>query len=97
MKISSDTQLGKTLKGANGKLFAICNQIEVIDDDENITYSADAIEINNIDEVDEAIVFNDENRKYLRDTDWYVTRFAETGVAIPKDVLAKREEARELL
>ena len=33
-------------------------------------------------------------RKYLADTDWYVTRKAETGKAIPDDILTKREEAR---
>ena len=31
---------------------------------------------------------------YLNSTDWYVTRFVETQVAIPKDVLEKRAEAR---
>lgn len=34
-------------------------------------------------------------RKYLADTDWYVTRKAETGKAIPDDILTKRQEARE--
>ena len=33
-------------------------------------------------------------RKYLAETDWYVTRKAETGKAIPDDILTKREEAR---
>lgn len=33
-------------------------------------------------------------RKYLADTDWYVTRKAETGKAIPDDIVTKREEAR---
>lgn len=32
---------------------------------------------------------------YLRDTDWYVTRLAETGTPIPEDVLAARAEARD--
>lgn len=32
--------------------------------------------------------------KYLADTDWYVTRFAETGVAVPQDVLDARAAAR---
>lgn len=31
---------------------------------------------------------------YLDSTDWYVTRFAETGKVIPEDVLIKRDEAR---
>jgi len=33
-------------------------------------------------------------RKYLAETDWYVTRKSETGKAIPDDVVTKREEAR---
>lgn len=31
---------------------------------------------------------------YLAETDWYVTRKAETGTAIPDDVLTKRAQAR---
>ena len=38
---------------------------------------------------------NYDARKYLADTDWYVTRKAETGKAIPTDILTKREEARD--
>ena len=37
---------------------------------------------------------NEANKAYLAQTDWYVTRKAETGKAIPDDVLAKREAAR---
>lgn len=37
---------------------------------------------------------NVEVRAYLDSTDWYVTRFAETGVAIPADIALKRSEAR---
>ena len=37
---------------------------------------------------------NYEARKYLADTDWYVTRFAETGKEIPDDIATKRQEAR---
>ena len=36
-------------------------------------------------------------RRHLQDTDWYVTRFAETGKAVPDEVLKTREEARTLL
>lgn len=32
---------------------------------------------------------------YLADTDWYVVRYADTGEAIPEDVKAKRQAARE--
>ena len=34
-------------------------------------------------------------RKYLAETDWYVTRKTETGKAIPDDIATKRQEARE--
>ena len=37
---------------------------------------------------------NKESRQYLADTDWYSIRLTETGVAIPEDVLTKRQEAR---
>ncbi len=33
-------------------------------------------------------------KQYLKDTDWYVTRYAETDIAIPSDVLTKRTQAR---
>ena len=34
-------------------------------------------------------------KAYLASTDWYVTRFAETGKPIPEDVTIKRAEARK--
>ena len=36
-------------------------------------------------------------RDYLNSTDWYVTRLAETGKAIPEEVLTGRAEARLVL
>lgn len=38
---------------------------------------------------------NAEARTYLASTDWYVVRFAETGVAIPDDIMTARKAARE--
>tara|TARA_Y100000310_G_C20595522_1_gene770303 strand:- start:90 stop:386 length:297 start_codon:yes stop_codon:yes gene_type:complete len=35
-----------------------------------------------------------EAKRYLAETDWYASRKAETGKAIPDDVLAKRVQAR---
>lgn len=37
---------------------------------------------------------NAEALKYLESTDWYVTRFMDTGVEIPELVKSAREEAR---
>lgn len=34
-------------------------------------------------------------RKYLAETDWYVTRQNETGKPMPEDVRAAREAARQ--
>jgi len=36
-------------------------------------------------------------REYLNSTDWYAARLAETGQAIPADVLEQRQAARQLL
>lgn len=33
--------------------------------------------------------------KYLSETDWYVSRYSETGKAIPEDVTTQRASARE--
>lgn len=38
---------------------------------------------------------NAEAKAYLAATDWYVVRFAETGVAIPQDIVDARQVARE--
>lgn len=38
---------------------------------------------------------NAEARDYLLSTDWYVVRFAETGVSIPPEVAFQRQAARE--
>lgn len=33
-------------------------------------------------------------KKYLLETDWYITRQAEIGTPVPEDVLSKRTQAR---
>lgn len=47
-------------------------------------------------QIDEAetIIAKKRARQYLAETDWYVTRKAETGAAIPSDILTKRAQAR---
>jgi len=37
---------------------------------------------------------NDEAQAYLSKTDWYITRHAETAVAVPADVTSARAAAR---
>ena len=34
-------------------------------------------------------------KKYLADTDWYISRKTETGTPIPEEILTKRASARE--
>lgn len=61
-------------------------------------------------EVEETIEINEEEiakqelqakineaKEYLASTDWYVTRFTETGKEIPEEVKIKREEARAII
>jgi len=40
---------------------------------------------------------NSESLEYLKSTDWYITRHAETAVAVPADVTTARAEAREAI
>ena len=40
---------------------------------------------------------NQQHLNYLQQTDWYVVRKADTGVAIPTDVANKRQAAREAI
>jgi len=42
-------------------------------------------------------VLNAESQAYLTETDWYLTRKFETGVAVPQEILIKRQEAREAI
>ena len=42
----------------------------------------------------EAIQLKLNAKQYLRDTDWYVSRKAEAGTAIPAEILALRQQAR---
>lgn len=38
---------------------------------------------------------NEKSRAYLRDTDWYVIRFLETGIAVPTEITEARDAARD--
>ena len=40
---------------------------------------------------------NQQSLSYLAETDWYVTRFAETGTPIPEDVKQLRQQARDAI
>jgi hypothetical protein len=53
------------------------------------------IEIEDISAQVEQQNINAESLKYLADTDWYVTRFIETGVEIPSEITLARQAARQ--
>lgn len=38
-----------------------------------------------------------EYKEYLTSTDWYYARYAETGEAVPEDIVIARTEAREYI
>lgn len=40
---------------------------------------------------------NEKARRYLAETDWYLVRFVEAGIAIPDGIRAAREAARALV
>lgn len=48
-------------------------------------------------EAEERAIRKVEAQTYLVETDWYVSRLAETGVEIPDEVRALRASAREVL
>lgn len=52
-------------------------------------------ETNDMLTTDEEEKINRAARAYLRETDWYVVRQAETGAPIPMDVAMKRRAARD--
>ena len=51
-------------------------------------------EITRLESLEPQRLINIESLAYLASTDWYVTRKFETGVAIPQEVLIKRQESR---
>ena len=42
-------------------------------------------------------VINNDSLAYLKSTDWYAIRYAETGVAVPSDVTTARAAARSAI
>ena len=45
-------------------------------------------------ETEERAATNDAAQAYLRETDWYVIRLAETGAEIPEEIRTERNTAR---
>jgi len=53
-----------------------------------------AAEITRLERAEPQRLLNIESLAYLASTDWYVTRFTESGVAVPADVTTARTDAR---
>ena len=51
-------------------------------------------EITRLESLEPQRLVNSESLEYLKATDWYVTRFTESGVAVPADVTQARTDAR---
>ena len=51
-------------------------------------------EITRLESLEPQRLLNIDSLAYLASTDWYVTRFTESGVAVPADVTQARTDAR---
>ena len=54
-------------------------------------------EVTRLESLEPQRLLNIESLQYLASTDWYVTRHAETSVAVPADVTTARAAAREAI
>ena len=89
----------KTIRKANGELRQVNEKFldEVLEAGDVVI---DTPEVTTLVITDEDIAIMERNKlrtsakKYLSETDWYVTRNAETGKAVPDEILAKRAQAR---
>jgi len=63
---------------------------------ENEVYNEETDTVEAVEVYELTMVYEEpaDDMQYLADTDWYVTRQAETGKAIPVEVKAKRSEIR---
>ncbi len=99
IKLDEDNYISETLFMANGEypegFFEVEEVPEAIDDYKHI----DGVFVHEP-RAPVASDQNDINREalsYLAETDWYLIRKFETGVAVPQEVLIKRQEAREAI
>ena len=89
----------KTIRKANGELRQVNEKFldEVLEAGDVII---DTPEVTTLVITDEDVAIMERNKlrksakQYLAKTDWYVTRNAETGKAVPSEILTKRAQAR---
>ena len=90
----------KHYKNTKGQVFGFDNdQLHLVTDDMVEMTDAEFNEFCNPTPTPEQLAeqAKAEALRYLADTDWYVVRLTETGVAIPEEVSIKRAEARAIL
>jgi len=84
------------IKEVNGITHYINPKFEKVFDGEEVRESTDPIITPTEEEIQqyESYQKTQTAKKYLSETDWYITRNTETGAAIPEEVLTKRAQAR---
>lgn len=89
----------KTIRKANGHITHVNENFldQVLEEGDQILEDSEPPELAINDEIIASMernVLRRDAKKYLAETDWYVTRKSETGKAIPNDILTKRAQAR---
>ena len=89
----------KTIRKANGDITHVNEKFldQVLEEGDQILEDSAPPELVINDEIISSMersVLRRDAKKYLAETDWYVSRKAETGKAIPDDILTKRAQAR---
>lgn len=74
-------------------LDSVLEDTDTVDEDYVVDRTPPTITEEDI-EADNRRVAREAAKKYLANTDWYATRYAETGTAIPEDIAAARAQAR---
>lgn len=74
-------------------LDSVLEDTDTVDEDYVVDRTPPTITEEDI-EADNRRVAREAAKKYLANTDWYVSRKAEAGIAIPDDILALRQQAR---
>ena len=87
-----DTDLN--IEVSNAIWFEAQSYNKIIIDGENVRFEKVDWRTDEEIEAEKLAQLNAEARAYLSSTDWYVSRFTETGKEIPEEVKTKRDEAR---
>lgn len=90
--IVQDSEGKKMIMTATSSIPQLPEGFQILGKSEDFPEAMAEIEAASISEQEKA-----ESRRFLKNTDWYVTRMQETGKPIPQDILDQRAAAREKL